>query len=138
MACAAAPTKGIANAARVSRGSKYDVWSGLSVEDPERNASEHVTVTVVIYNTITDGVPSEDDVAAAIDDLEALYAACGAEGRLSDSHFDFMKKADYDVAEGLTTQRLRCRCCHRRSGGDLRDFKVVGGECSYEFRRWVV
>lgn len=54
--------------------------------------SEHVTVTVVLYNTVTGGVPSEEDVAAAIDDLEALYAACGAEGRLADDTFDFMKK----------------------------------------------
>lgn len=84
---------GTASAARVSRGSEYDVWYGLSVKDPERHASEHVTVTVVIYNTIAGGVPSQADVVAAIDDLEALYAACSDEGRLADETFDFMKEA---------------------------------------------
>jgi len=64
----------------------------LSVIDPERHSSEHVTITVVIYNTITGGVPSEADVIAAIDDLEALYAACSDEGRLADETFDFMKE----------------------------------------------
>jgi len=86
------PRKGVANAARVSRGSEFDEWSGLSVENPKRNDSEHVTVTVVIYNTVADGVPTEEDVAAAIDDLEDLYAKCGANGQLADSTFDFMKK----------------------------------------------
>merc|ERR1719352_1463141 len=84
--------RGTANAARVSRGSEFDVWPGLSVKDPERNGSEHVTVTVVIYNTVADGVPSEADVIAAIDDLEDLYAKCGAQGHLADNTFDFMKK----------------------------------------------
>merc|ERR1719335_1861833 len=76
----AQPRSGVANAARVSQGSEHDVWSGLSVKDPERHSSEHVTITVVVYNTVADGVPSIEDVAAAVDDLEALYAACSAEG----------------------------------------------------------
>ena len=41
---------GESTAARVSRGSEYDRWGGLSVKSPKRNASEHVTVTVVLYN----------------------------------------------------------------------------------------
>jgi len=85
------PRSGIANAARVSRGSEHDVWSGLSVTSPRRHPSEHVTVTVVIYNTIADGVPSQEDVVAAIDDLERLYAACGAQGCLAEEEFDFAK-----------------------------------------------
>merc|ERR1719230_1007054 len=101
--------KGTANAARVSRGSEHDVWPGLSVQDPDRNAAEHVTITVVIYNTIADGVPSAEDVAAAIDDLEALYAATGAEGKLADQTFDFMKKEltvkdVQDIKTKVTTQ----------------------------------
>lgn len=84
--------KGTANAARVSRGSEYDTWSGLSISHPERHGSEHVTLTVVIYNTVADGVPTEEDVVAAIDDLEDLYAKCGANGQLAESTFDFMKK----------------------------------------------
>jgi len=72
---AAAPVrKGKANAARVSRGTEVDMWHGLSVKVPERNRSEHITVTVVIYNTVAGGVPSAEDVEAAVDDMEALYA----------------------------------------------------------------
>merc|ERR1711981_1053994 len=73
--------RGTANAARVSRGSEVDVWPGLSVKKPERHREEHVTVTIVIYNTIADGVPSEEDVLAAIDDLESLYEACRTSGK---------------------------------------------------------
>eukprot|EP00933_Yihiella_yeosuensis_P009894 TRINITY_DN11608_c0_g1_i1.p1 TRINITY_DN11608_c0_g1~~TRINITY_DN11608_c0_g1_i1.p1 ORF type:complete len:457 (+),score=82.28 TRINITY_DN11608_c0_g1_i1:95-1372(+) len=86
------PEIGTANAARVSRGSEHDVWSGLSLHQPQRNSSEHVTITVVNYNTVVDGIPSEADVVAAIDDLEALYASCLSTGRLSEPTFDFMKK----------------------------------------------
>merc|ERR1719504_427592 len=32
-----APRRGVANAARVSRGSEFDVWSGLTVREPERH-----------------------------------------------------------------------------------------------------
>jgi huntingtin len=84
--------KGRSNAARVSRGSEVDIWKGLTVKNPKRNKSEHVTITVVIYNTCEGGVPTDDDVAAAIDDLEALYDACSANGKLADSTFDFMKE----------------------------------------------
>ena len=43
---------GQANAARVSRGSEVDIWPGLSVSSPQRDFKEHITITVVIYNTI--------------------------------------------------------------------------------------
>ena len=82
---------GHSSAARVSRGSEFDVWPGLCVQSPVRHPSEHVTVTVVMYNVITGGVPSVQDVLAAIDDLEELYQACVVEGRLSESAMDFMK-----------------------------------------------
>merc|ERR1719191_111474 len=88
----AVPKVGAACAARVSRGTEVDTWNGLSVKAPRRNASEHITCTVVIYNAISGGVPSEADVVAAIDDLEQLYAACNVQGRLADQEFDFMKK----------------------------------------------
>ncbi|CAE7665379.1 unnamed protein product [Symbiodinium sp. CCMP2456] len=83
---------GHSSAARVSRGTEHDVWDGLSINSPARNATEHVTVTVVIYNAVKGGVPTPQDVAAAIDDLENLYAACADTGRLADSNFDFMKE----------------------------------------------
>ena len=79
---AASPT-GIANAARVSYGSEHDVWSGLAgyAKTPVRHESEHITITIVLYNVVAGGVPSEADVAAAIDDLERLYASCAADRR---------------------------------------------------------
>jgi len=79
-------------AARVSRGSEYDRWPGLSVKSPKRNASEHITVTVVLYNAVKGGVPSAGDVLAAIDDLESLYRSCSETGQLADHTFDFMKE----------------------------------------------
>ena len=87
--------KGTSNAARVSSGSKFDDWRGLEITKPERHPSEHLTVTCVLYYTVAKGVPTTEDVVAAIDDMEALYAACGQErhGQLSDKPFAFMKTA---------------------------------------------
>jgi len=100
---------GKANAARVSRGKEVDTWSGLTQENPNRNETEHITITIVSYFTIAGGVPSEDDVVAAIDDMESLYASCTAKGNLSESTFDFMKdeltvKDVNDIAEKIVTQ----------------------------------
>lgn len=106
----AAPTKkGTANAARVSRGSLHDKWDGLSIRSPKRDATQHVTVTVVIYNTVAGGVPGEEDVKAAIDDMEALYQACGWTGALASDGAAFMKKEltvkdALDVATKVATQ----------------------------------
>merc|ERR1712167_510619 len=63
---------GSANAARVSRGSEVDTWKGLTKKTPVRNPAEHITVTVVLYFTVANGVPSEADVLAAIDDGKAV------------------------------------------------------------------
>ena len=62
------------------------------VKEPKRHPSEHITVTVVVYHVVEGGVPSEEDVLAAIDDLEALYASCEWTGRLADDGASFMKK----------------------------------------------
>ena len=85
--------KGASNAARVSSGSKFDDWRGLDITKPERHPSEHITVTCVLYYTVANGVPTTEDVVAAIDDMETLYAACGQErhGQLSEKPFAFMK-----------------------------------------------
>lgn len=103
------PKVGSACAARVSRGTEVDTWQGLAVKAPKRHPSEHVTCTVVIYNAVAGGVPSEADVIAAIDDLEQLYAACATRGELADQEFDFMKKEltvkdALDIADKVTTQ----------------------------------
>lgn len=100
---------GKANAARVSRGKEVDTWSGLTQENPNRNETEHITITIVSYFTIAGGVPSEDDVVAAIDDMESLYASCTAKGNLADSTFDFMKdeltvKDSNEIKEKILTQ----------------------------------
>jgi huntingtin len=85
------PKRGKANAARVSRGSQFDTWDGLSLKAPKRDAGQHATVTVVIYNTVAGGVPEVEDVLAAIADMEALYAACGWAGDLASEGAGFMK-----------------------------------------------
>lgn len=79
---------GRSSAARVSRGSEVDTWQGLAINAPRRHPDEHVTVTVVIYNAVAGGVPSQEDVMAAIDDLESLYESCRVHGHLGDKTFD--------------------------------------------------
>jgi len=83
---------GVTNAARVSYGSKHDEWGGLIGAlrngGAERHPSERVTVTIVLYNVVVGGVPSEEDVVAAIDDLERLYAACRASPRVKTTMFN--------------------------------------------------
>lgn len=109
MASPEPPTFGKSSAARVSRGSKEDTWSGLSVTSPQRHPQEHITATIVMYYTCSGGVPTEDDVKAAIDDLESLYKSVEASGHLADSDFDFMKgeltvKDVTDIVDKVTTQ----------------------------------
>merc|ERR1711879_756475 len=100
---------GSSNASRVSRGDYYDTWSGLNQTEPKRNDGEHITVTVVFYNTVAGGVPCKEDVMAAIDDMENLYQSCQASGRLADEKFDFMKseltvKDCQDITAKVVTQ----------------------------------
>lgn len=100
---------GASNAARVSRGSDAGLFTPLQMQKVERRTTEHVTVTVVMYNTVAGGVPKEADVIAAIDDMENLLKACTKEGRLSNAAFDFMKKPlaiddIHDIATKVVTQ----------------------------------
>lgn len=81
---------GRASAARVSRGDSAGTLQAIKKSEPQRDRSEHVTVTVVMYHTVNGGVPSENDVALAIDDLEKMYASCTESGRLADAAFKFM------------------------------------------------
>merc|ERR1719262_231952 len=104
------PKVGTANAARVSRGSMVDrLDKTVQIATPTRDPSQHVTVTVVIYNTVAGGVPSVADVKAAVEDMEALYASCGWKGRLADAGADFMKaeltvKDVMDISDKLVNQ----------------------------------
>mmetsp|Transcript_3981 Transcript_3981/g.5737 ORF Transcript_3981/g.5737 Transcript_3981/m.5737 type:complete len:206 (-) Transcript_3981:152-769(-) len=99
---------GTSNAARVSRGSYVDSWDGLTVKSPKHHPSEHVTVTIVMYYTCSGGVPSAEDVQAAVDDLENMYRSVES-GKLADSTFNFMKspltpKDMTDIKTKLVTQ----------------------------------
>ena len=64
---------GLANAARLSRGSEADAWRGVSNKTPKRDNNRPITVTCIMFHTIAGGVPSKRDVVAAIDDMERLY-----------------------------------------------------------------
>jgi len=68
-----ATIKGKSSAARVSRGSFVDSWSGVTSNEQVRHPNEHVTATIVMYYTCSGGVPTAEDVKRAIDDLEELY-----------------------------------------------------------------
>merc|ERR1712014_201377 len=88
----AGPAHGVANAARVSRGTLNDYWDGLSIKEPKRDVKQHCTITVQLYHTVVGGAPSPKDVMAAIDDMEALYNSCGVwRGHLAESGANFMK-----------------------------------------------
>merc|ERR1712165_421297 len=84
-------TFGKSSAARVSRGSFVDTWKGLTVTEPKRHENEHITASIVLYYTCAGGVPTEQDVKAAIDDLEELYQSVETNGHLSEDKFNFMK-----------------------------------------------
>lgn len=75
----------------------------------------------MLYYTVANGVPTTADVVAAIDDMEALYAACGQErhGNLSDTPFKFMKTedkaiptapSDYTTFPSDKKEESRARC----------------------------
>ena len=83
-AARAAPKIGTSNAARVSRGSEEDVYPGLCNTAPERDPSQHATITVTMYYTVAGGVPSAAEVAAAVADLDELYKACPSDKKLVD------------------------------------------------------
>jgi len=91
----ATPLRGVASAARVSKGTQVEgesKWKKLTCE-PVRNESECITVTIVMYYVVQGGTPTADDVVAAVDDLEKLYKSCEeGHGNLNDDTFQFMKK----------------------------------------------
>merc|ERR1711908_50461 len=82
---------GASSAARVSCRTLHDYWPGLSVKEPQRDRKQHCTVTVQLYHVVVGGVPSPQDVMAAIDEMESLYQACSWRGKLADKEAAFMK-----------------------------------------------
>lgn len=67
---------GKTTAARVSVGSEHSIFRGVKKPKPTADLAQHPTATVVIYHTVEGGVPSAEDVRAAIDDMEHLLKAC--------------------------------------------------------------
>lgn len=104
--CARGPVlkEGASNAARVSRGTEAGVYKGLRTERLERDPAQHMTVTIVLYNTVAGGVPTVEDVKAAIDDMENLYKQCAWSGRLADQGADFMK-GELTVKDAMDIQQ---------------------------------
>ena len=96
--------EGASNAARVSRGTEAGVYKGLRTERLERDPAQHMTVTIVLYNTVAGGVPTVEDVKAAIDDMENLYKQCAWSGRLADQGADFMK-GELTVKDAMDIQQ---------------------------------
>ena len=111
--CAAAPagrsagSTGVSNAARVSRGSEVDVFSGVLNKEPQRDPSQHGTITVTMYYTVAGGVPCSADVEAAVSDLDALYKGCPSDKRLVDCTEltrELTVSTANDIAKKLQTQ----------------------------------
>ena len=73
---------------RLSRGSEHDTIEKIKTKLDRKE--QHITVTIVLYNTATEGVPSEEDIVSAIDDMENLYKSCEWNGKLSDKNSSFM------------------------------------------------
>jgi hypothetical protein len=113
---------GTSNAARVSRGEIYGPHTALAVHRPVRNKGEHVTVTVVFYNMVAGGVPSKDDVIAAVSDMESLYDACNESGKLADAAFDFMK-SELTVADMMNIAQ---KSATQPSGGTSKPVEEEG------------
>ena len=80
-------------AARLSKGSLAKLVPSRELVIPERTLRRHpsqrITVTVVLFNTITSGVPSESEILAAIDEMEAMYSTCNTSGNRHESKFDW-------------------------------------------------
>jgi hypothetical protein len=77
---------GVSNAARVSRGTEHDIFRGVASGRPERDPTQHGTITVTMYYTVVGGVPSAADVERAVADLDDLYKACPSDKRLAQCH----------------------------------------------------
>ena len=89
----ARPWRGVANAARVSRGSpvrRVVRAHGARARAPPLGARRRSPSCCTTRSRAA--CSTEEDVHAAVDDLEQLYASCAADGCLGDPTFDFMKE----------------------------------------------
>jgi huntingtin len=78
-------TKGISSAARVSKGSVASE-PAIKVDTSvlKRSETEHITITVILYHVVKGGIPTREDVIAAVTELEQLYESCKWSGTLKD------------------------------------------------------
>jgi len=98
------PKVGTASAARLSRGDFVENVNPLTLDgDAVRHPDEHVTVTVVLYHAVKDGVPSAEDALAAVDELERMYSSCNTSGKLAEAKFNSLK---FGVVDPLPTAGL--------------------------------
>ncbi len=81
---------GQSNAARISRGSASETGQKAPIDTKSmtRDPEQHITITVVIYNTIEGlTIPTEEDIKNAIAELEGFYASCTKTQFLSETTF---------------------------------------------------
>ncbi len=97
---------GQASAGRVSRGTEHGIWNGITRNNIKRNASQHITVTIVLYHVIENGVPTEEDIKRSIDELEKLYTLCNDSFNLKDEKAEFMssKHVPLIIPKGYTPE----------------------------------
>ena len=101
---------GTSNAARVSRGTEYDVWKGVNNTEPERDPSQHATITVTLYYTVAGGIPSDADIEMCVKDLDELYKACPSDKKLVDCGevtAELTVKDMIDINTKVTTQAYK-------------------------------
>ncbi len=71
------PTVGTSSVGRVSLGKP--VGASEKVKITERDPTQRLTATVMLYYAVEGGVPSAADVKLAIEQLDALYVAGAGE-----------------------------------------------------------
>lgn len=93
-------------AASISVGSEVGSYRGLTKRDPEREPTQPITITVVLYYVTPGGVPSAEDVTRAVHELDHLYESCSWSGTLSKAGAPFTTSTPYTVPPAATTTSL--------------------------------
>lgn len=83
--------RGRYSAARVFLGVRVGACRSLLITEPTRKQDEHVTITCGFHSALSSGIPSENDVLAAVNDMEKVYLAFSDSGCLGDRKFNFME-----------------------------------------------
>lgn len=76
---------GVSNAARVNTGADAGLAKKLVVQKPKRKTDQHITATIIMYYSVSGGVPGVQDVKSAILDMEELFSKCNWSGKLDGS-----------------------------------------------------